>query len=84
MKKLHQRITQITILPEGEPIFSEMATVLTIEDEAAGEYVTITQPHDGNIRIERREWQSVCEAIDTLMANISEWEEITSDSKNSH
>lgn len=28
------RTTQITVVPEGQPIFDELATVITIEDEA--------------------------------------------------
>jgi len=31
------RTTQLTVAPEGEPIFSERAYTVTIDDEAAGE-----------------------------------------------
>ena len=42
------RITQITVLPVGEPIFSERATVISIDDEAAGEFITVKQQKQQN------------------------------------
>jgi hypothetical protein len=54
------RCTQITILPEGKPIFSEEAFVIQIEVEAGGEYLSIqsNQMHlkSGEIRIDKNEW----------------------------
>lgn len=82
MKKPHQRITQITILPEGEPIFSEEGTVITIADETSGEYVNVRnlssfhgEAHEIDILPTR--WPIIRDAIDTLMANISDWEQYT-------
>mgnify|MGYP000650360830 CR=1 FL=1 len=34
---METRITSLIVLPEGEPIFSERATIVRIEDEAGGE-----------------------------------------------
>lgn len=84
--KLHQRVTQLTILPAGEPIFSEKATVITIQDEASGEYLTVhgLASHEGEphkISIEPKEWPAIRDGIDRMMAEISEWEEITTDTK---
>lgn len=86
MKKLHQRITQITVLPAGEPIFSEMATVITIQDEAAGEYITLqrltgSEGDPQKASIDPKEWPSIRDAIDRMMGEISDWEEITNDTK---
>ena len=86
MKKLHQRVTQITVLPEGEPIFSPRAVVISIDDEAGGEYVKVTTQIDTpgksqEISIDPHEWPSIREVIDRMMSEISDWEEIASDTK---
>lgn len=86
MKKIHQRVTQITILPEGEPIFSTQAIVVSIGDEAEGEYVTIKTQYeaavmDQEITIDPVMWPHTKEAIDRMMDEISEWEEIATDTK---
>lgn len=72
------RITRLTIAPQGEPTFSESATHLEIDDEAAGEYVLIKQQLenvDGDtnqtIFIEPDMWPAFRDAIDTLMAEIA-------------
>lgn len=82
--KYHQRVTQITVLPAGEPIFSPQAVVISIEDEAAGEYVTVKTQLDvpgsnQEITIDPCQWPFIREAIDRMMAGISEWETITTD-----
>ena len=71
--KYKTRITRLTVLPEGEPIFSEKATNIEIEDEAAGEYVKVTQ--DGNdsparaIFIDPADWPEIKAAIEQLLAD---------------
>jgi hypothetical protein len=70
------RTTELTVLPEGEPIFSEMATIIRIEDEAAGEFVKIKQQSghvdaDGQaITVSREEWPAIKQAVETLLAEI--------------
>ena len=86
MKKLHQRVTQITVLPAGEPIFSRQATVISIEDEAAGEYVTVKNHHDcegepHSIDFDPASWPEIRDGIERMMDEISEWEEIITDTK---
>ena len=69
------RITKLIVLPKGEPLFSEQATHIEIEDEAAGEYVTVTQYHDGDekkIGIMPEEWPYVRDAIEKLLSNCKE------------
>lgn len=72
MKQLIQRFTQITVLPEGEPISSEMATRITIEEEGGGEYVKVAQyayrPENGEININPDEWSEIRDAIDIMIA----------------
>ena len=63
-------ITAITILPEGEPIFSEMATTVKIEDEAAGAFISIQQSDNldkGKVNFDEKEWPMVKEAVEELL-----------------
>ena len=72
------RVTQMTVLPTNEPIFSERATAIAIEDEAAGEYVTITQHHEGEgakILIEEGDWPLIRQAVNSMLVEIKEREE---------
>ena len=52
------------VAPRGEPQFAERATLIEIDDEAAGEYVTIAQD-DSKIRIDPEEWPAIRAAIET-------------------
>lgn len=64
----HQtRVTKMTILPEGEPIFSEWATHIEIDDEGGGELVLVSQ-ENGKIRIDPDEWRPLCEAINKMIS----------------
>lgn len=70
MKPMTKRLTQLTVLPEGEPIFSEMATHISIEDEACGEYVRVTQygaKAKREININPEEWPVLRDAIDDMI-----------------
>ena len=40
------RVSAMTILPEGKPLFDEMATTVRVEDDAAGAYLVIEQCRD--------------------------------------
>ena len=69
------RTTQMTILPEGDAIFSESAITLTIEDQAAGEYLKVCTGKDsGTILIDPAEWPQLREAIDAMLAEIANHE----------
>lgn len=71
--KLECRVVKLCVVPEGEPIFSEQATFVEIDDDAAGEYVKVTQ-HGGHIdnskslAIDPTEWPAVKAAIDRMIA----------------
>lgn len=68
--KYESRITRITVAPEKEPLFSELATTITIDDEAAGEFVVVEQNHSaasGKIAINPEEWPALREAIDRMI-----------------
>ncbi len=67
MKKNYQtRITQMTVCPEGESLFSELATRISIDDEGGGEFVVVSQ-ESGKILISPEEWRPLCEAINKMI-----------------
>ena len=60
----------MAVLPEDQPIFSELATTVTIVDEAGGEFVEVEQSGHvdlGKIQISGDEWPALRAAIDTLL-----------------
>ena len=64
------RLRSLIVLPDGAEIFSPAATIVEIDDEAAGEYVVIRQPHQderGEITINPQEWPALRDAIDRLV-----------------
>lgn len=69
--KHEMRVRSVVVVPEGEPIFSELATVVEIDDEAAGEFVEVFQPGgaagDNKIRISPEEWGKLKSAIDCMI-----------------
>lgn len=66
------RVTAMVVAPKGEPIYSEQATTVQIDDEAAGEFVVVSQeggraPEKGKISINPEEWPALRKAIDRLV-----------------
>lgn len=72
MTKMIQRCTRLTVLPEGDPIFSENATNISIEDDAGGEYIRLRQyinNHNiGEVNINPEDWKAIRDAVDTMVA----------------
>ena len=65
------RTTQVVVLPEDQPIFSELTTTVTIVDEADGEFVEVAQSGPiclDKIAINPTEWPAMREAIDMMIA----------------
>lgn len=65
------RKTEIAVLPEEEPLFSEMVTHVRIVDESAGEFVEVEQhgrADVGKVCINPEEWPSLRAAIDEMIA----------------
>jgi hypothetical protein len=81
--KYKTRITQMTILQVDETLLSETATIITIEDDGAGEYLSIFQPigsgKDAIINIDPDEWLVMRSTIDRMFADIKE-NQLSSDS----
>jgi hypothetical protein len=61
------RTTRVIVLERGKEIYSERATSIEIDDEAAGEFVTVRQG-EGKICIDVAEWPTIREAIDAMVA----------------
>ena len=70
------RPTRITIAPEGEPLFSEQATHVELDDEAAGEFVVIRQTGErnkdgeGSLAFDFAEWPLIVQAVETLKQHV--------------
>ena len=53
------------VAPDDEPLFSEIATTIRINDHAAGEFIEVEQGcSSGKIQISPNEWPKLREAID--------------------
>jgi hypothetical protein len=65
------RTLKIAVCVKGEPIFHEGVTEIEIVDEAAGEFLKITQSDDdvesGKIKIDPIEWPMLKAAIDRMI-----------------
>ena len=67
-KEYERRIISMIVLPKGEPIYSELATTITIEDESAGEFIKISQTTSDEVELafDREEWLAVRDAVDLM------------------
>jgi len=70
------RITKVAVLPVGGDLFCTEATTIEIVDEAAGEFIEVTQSNDdageGTVRFAPEEWERVRYAMDYMMSAIAE------------
>ena len=76
MKDYQIRTTRIHILPKGDPLFSVFATTIEIDDDAAGEYLKITQqsdteePMNQQICIDPEDWEILKNGIEMMLQMI--------------
>ena len=72
---MKSRVTQVVVVPEGEPIFSEIGYTITIKDEAAGEFVEIEDHgQESKVSINPEEWPALREAINRMVKECkTEW-----------
>lgn len=71
MSEYKTRVTRLTVLPQGQPLYSELATNIEIVDEAAGEFLEISQTRTdrlSKIAIDPHEWPALRAAIEQLIA----------------
>lgn len=71
MKEIITRTKTLIVLPKGDPIFSDGATEISIQDEAGGEYLEIHQYQDdervNRIALNPEEWPHIRRAVDYLV-----------------
>lgn len=78
MTKYITRTTQLAVVEDGKPLFDESATIISIDDEAGGEFVIVSQVRRGDamtcIQSDPSEWPAIREAIDQLVAECRVYE----------
>ena len=80
-KPFEIRITRLSVLPPGEPIFSEQCMNISIVDEGAGEYLEIDQQLDSpdvkeqTIFLSPEEWPVLKSAIEQMLEEIKQREQ---------
>ena len=72
LKSTYHTITKgLIVKPKGEPIYSEMATEVYIDDDAGGPYVVIEQhgrTDVGKVCIDQEEWPLIKDAVEQMLA----------------
>lgn len=74
------RVTRLSVLPPGEPIFSERCTNISIVDEASGEYLEIEQQLDcpevkeQTLFLSPEDWPVLKSAIEQMLEEIQKHE----------
>ena len=72
------RTTRLTVCGPGDPLFSADATNISIDDEAAGEFIRLEQSRDdedGGVALNPGEWPHIRQAVDILLAEIEKHEQ---------
>lgn len=71
MSRYKIRTARLSIVKDDGDLFSETTTHVEIDDEAAGEFVKITQQFDGGTNqvtvIEPAEWPALRDAIEQMI-----------------
>jgi len=74
IRNMNTITSRITVLPKGESIFSQLATEISIVDEAAGPFIEMRQlPDEGdekNLRFDLDEWPYIAKAVGKLIQEI--------------
>jgi len=74
MKELTRQITRVVIMPKGEPIFSEYAHSVEIEDDAAGQFIKVSTGADcGTISFDCEDWPALRKEIDGMVASANKY-----------
>lgn len=75
MREPETRVVKLAVVQKDQPLFSIGTTLIEIIDEAAGEFVTVTQVLDGGqgqISIEPEEWPVIRAVIDRMVSECRE------------
>lgn len=71
MSEYKTRVARLTVLPHSQALYSDLATNIEIVDEAAGEFLEISQTRtDGlsKIAIDPLEWPAIRAAIEQMIS----------------
>lgn len=63
------RTSSYIVLPKGESLFSEYATTVSVDDEAAGAFIVLSTCGNGGyqrVEIDFADWPLICEAVERL------------------
>lgn len=78
LRPYETRVTELTVAPKGEPIYSELATRVKIRDDAAGPFVEVTQEGGSvdlrGVSVDKREWPVIRDAIDKMIEECNRME----------
>ena len=76
---MKQKITGMAVTPDDFSLVSEFTTLITIDDEGAGEYLRIQQPYADDltkgISICKNEWPEIKAVIEKMFENVNEDEQ---------
>lgn len=67
------RVTGMTVVPTGKPIFDQLATEITVADECGGEFVVVKQTwRDGKdgVAFDAAEWPAIRDAIESMIKTL--------------
>ena len=68
---MHTITGSLIVKPETEPVFSELATTVRIDDEGAGPFVRVVQEGRDDARhgitIDATEWPAIRDAIERML-----------------
>lgn len=77
MRTYETIVAALVVLPKGEPLYSELATTVRLEDEAAGLFVVVEQQGGQldrkGIAIDPDEWPTLRAAIEHQFAVCRQW-----------
>lgn len=72
------RIQSLVIIRDNNPCFDESSLIVKIEDEAAGEFVSISNPEQTSpVKIDVDQWPVVRDAIDFMTQHCRSDKEIS-------
>lgn len=67
---IESRVTRVHVIEQGEPIFKEGTLEVSIEDDASGEYVVVTEVGSmkpGSVAIDPSRWKVLRGEVDKLV-----------------
>lgn len=69
-QKLKTMVTALHVLPQGDPMYSEMGFEIRIADDAAGGFIELVQdkgaPKPGVVSIDPDEWPALRSALNRM------------------